>query len=403
MREPCPAGGAIIRAVSALCAPSAESAPVTASGGTHARVTQLFPAVPRDSGAAVSDNPRPESTDRTAAIDPQRSIERQQWLAAKTGMTDGRAEPASADAGFRSYWRAQSGDGSVIVMDSPPDLEDVRPWLRVHDLLASGGVRVPAVLARDEERGFLLLEDLGNHTFLHLLDADNADTLFDAAIGQLLRLQTITPPSDLPGYDHALLDRELRLFDDWFLGRHLGLTLSAEQAATLEHCRQLLIDAALAQPRVLVHRDFMPRNLMPADDGPCVLDFQDAVLGPIAYDPVSLFRDAFLSWPESRVDGWLRLYHARAADAGLPVPSLERFLRDADWIGVQRHLKVLGIFARLNHRDGKPKYLADAPRFIAYLDAVLPRYAELAPLQHLLDGLVKPAMAALAETAPRAT
>ncbi len=351
----------------------------------------------------MGDNSSPECTDRVAAIDQQRSHERQQWLAANTGRAGSQAEPASADAGFRSYWRASIGDGSVIVMDSPPDLEDVRPWLRVRELLASGGVRVPAVLARDEERGFLLLEDLGSRTFLHLLDAGNADALFDAAIGQLLRLQAITAPPDLPGYDHALLDRELRLFDDWFLGRYLGLTPNAEQTATLALCRQRLIDAALAQPRVLVHRDFMPRNLMPADDGPCVLDFQDAVLGPVAYDPVSLFRDAFLSWPESRVDDWLRRYHARALDAGLPVPSLQRFLRDADWIGVQRHLKVLGIFARLHHRDGKPKYLADAPRFISYLDAVLPRYPELTPLQDLLDGLVKPAMATLADrTSPGA-
>ncbi len=351
----------------------------------------------------MGDNPRPERADRTAAIDPQRSIERQHWLAVNTGIVDGHMEPASADAGFRSYWRARVGADSLIVMDSPPELEDVRPWLRVHDLLASGGVRVPAVLARDEQRGFLLLEDLGSRTFLHLLEDDNADALFGAAIGQLLRLQAITPPTDLPAYDRALLERELRLFDDWFLGRHLGLTVTAEQAATLEHCRQLLIDAALAQPRVLVHRDFMPRNLMPADDGPCVLDFQDAALGPVAYDPVCLFRDAFLSWPEPQVDGWLRRYHARATDDGLPVPSLERFLRDADWIGVQRHLKVLGIFARLNHRDGKPKYLADAPRFLAYLDAVLPRYPELAPLQRLLDDLVKPAMTARADTAPGGT
>lgn len=278
-------------------------------------------------------------------------------------------------------------------MDSPPELEDVRPWLRVHGLLADGGVRVPTILASDVERGFLLLEDLGNNTFLHRLDADNADALFDAAIAQLLQLQAITPPADLPAYDQTLLQRELGLFEEWFLRRHLGLTLSAQAVATLDHCRRLLVDAALAQPRVLVHRDFMPRNLMPATDGPCVLDFQDAVIGPIAYDPVSLFRDAFLSWPEARVEGWLRGYHARAGEAGLPVPALDQFLRDADWIGVQRHLKVLGIFARLHHRDGKPKYLADAPRFIAYLDAVLPRYPELARLHELLDAVVKPAMA----------
>ena len=165
-----------------------------------------------------------------------------------------------------------------------------------------------------------------------------------------------------------------------------------DKAAAVETVR--LMDAALAQPRVLVHRDFMPRNLMPAGAGLAVLDFQDAVVGPIGYDPVSLFKDAFLSWPDTRVADWLARYHARALDAGLPVPGLPRFLRDADWIGVQRHLKVIGIFARLCHRDGKPKYLADVPRFFGYLDAVLPRYPELEPLQALLERLVKPAMAA---------
>ena len=186
--------------------------------------------------------------------------------------------------------------------------------------------------------------------------------------------------------------RELRLFDEWFLGRHLGVTLDCEDLEAIDLVYRRLIDAALAQPQVLVHRDFMPRNLMPAADGPAVLDFQDAVRGPIAYDALSLFKDAFLSWPEARVDGWLDRYHARAAAAGLPVPPLARFRRDADWIGVQRHLKVMGIFARLHHRDGKPKYLADAPRFLAHLDGVLPKYPELAPLAALLDRHVRPAL-----------
>ena len=209
----------------------------------------------------------------------------------------------------------------------------------------------------------------------------------------MLKLQAITPPADLPAYDEALLARELRLFDEWFLGTHLGLALDCADLDVLDGAYRVLMDSALMQPQVLVHRDFMPRNLMPAADGPAVLDFQDAVRGPVAYDAVSLFKDAFLSWPQARVDGWLDSYHARATAAGLPLPPLARFRRDADLIGVQRHLKVIGIFARLHHRDAKPKYLQDVPRFFAYLDAVLPKYPELAPLSELIELRVKPAIA----------
>jgi N-acetylmuramate 1-kinase len=303
---------------------------------------------------------------------------------------------ASADAGFRSYWRATRADGDTLVlMDSPPALEDVRPWLRIRDLLDAGGVRVPRVLGRDVDAGFLLLEDLGAATCLQALEAGRArpDAVFDAATGQLLRLQAIAPPDELPEYDEALLTRELRLFDEWFLGRHLGLALDCGALETLEAAYRRLVDAALAQPRVLVHRDFMPRNLMPVADGPAVLDFQDAVRGPIAYDPLSLFKDAFRSWPQADVERWLRDYHVRARAAGLPVPEWPRFERDLDWIGVQRHLKVIGIFARLHHRDGKPKYLADVPRFLGYLEEVLPKYPELAALDDLIRTRIRPAMA----------
>ena len=323
-----------------------------------------------------------------------RAKQRLAW--ARSALADAalELERASVDAGFRSYWRTAGHVPSRIVMDSPPDKEDVRPWLRIRDLLESGGVRVPHVLARDVEHGFLLLEDLGTRTCLQVIDGDNADALFDAAVDQLLRLQAVPPPDDLPAYDEALLARELRLFDEWFLGRHLGMTLDCGALEVLDATYRTLIDAALAQPRVLVHRDFMPRNLMPVDDGVAVLDFQDAVRGPIAYDVLSLFKDAFLSWPEARIADWIARYHARALQAGLPVPELDRFRRDVDWIGVQRHLKVIGIFARLNHRDHKPKYLQDVPRFFAYLDTVLPRYREFDALRMLFDTTVRPAMAA---------
>lgn len=325
-----------------------------------------------------------------ATPDPLRSGERLAWTRAATGHPGVALQRASVDAGFRSYWRTTGDGSSCIVMDSPPALEDVRPWLRIRDLLEAGGVRVPRVLARDIDAGFLLLEDLGTDTMLQAIDAGNADTMFDAALAQLLALQAIAPPAGLPSYDAAMLMRELRLFDTWFLGRHLGVVLDEADGSALSAVYAFLVDSALAQPRVLVHRDFMPRNLMPMAGGLAVLDFQDAVVGPVAYDPLSLFKDAFVSWPEADVERWLRRYHARANDAGLPVPAFERFQADVDLIGVQRHLKVLGIFARLHHRDGKPKYLADAPRFLAYLAAVLPRHRELAPLQALLDRHVRP-------------
>ena len=304
---------------------------------------------------------------------------------------------ASTDAGFRSYWRTLGEAPSRIVMDSPPGQEGVRPWLRMRDLLESGDVRVPQVLARDIDQGFLLLEDLGGPTLAQVIDDDNADAHFDAAIGQLLRLQSIVPPPGTGEFGETLLQRDAGLFEQWFLRRHLGLSLDCGEVDGLELAQRRLIDNALSQPRVLVHRDFMPRNLMPVEPGPAVLDFQDCVRGPIAYDPVSLFKDAFLGWPLARVDDWLARYHARAMAAGLPVPPLATFRRDADWLGVQRHLKILGIFARLHHRDGKSHYLADAPRFIGYLDEVLPRHPPLQPLAELLAARVKPAMQAVAQ------
>jgi aminoglycoside/choline kinase family phosphotransferase len=325
--------------------------------------------------------------------DDARATARLTWARRALDHADASLARASADAGFRSYWRATGRGESRIVMDSPPDKEDVRPWLRIHALLETAGVRVPRILAEDVDQGFLLLEDLGVATYLQAIDENNADRMFEDAVTQLLRVQAIVPPPDVPAYDEALLAREMRLFDEWFIGRHLGIELDGDAAEMLNLTYRRLIEGALSQPRILVHRDFMPRNLMPVSDGPAVLDFQDAVVGPIAYDALSLFKDAFLSWPAARVDAWLARYHARATHAGLPVPPLAQFRRDADWIGVQRHLKVIGIFARLRHRDGKPKYLADVPRFFAYLDGVLPRYPEFAPLLALIDDTIKPAMA----------
>lgn len=298
---------------------------------------------------------------------------------------------ASADAGFRSYWRTQAADGgSRIVMDSPPELEDVRPWLAMHECLQAGGVRVPKVLARDIEDGWLLLEDLGTDNLLQRIHVDNADHWFAHAFAQLLKLQKIPSPVTLPAYDEALVRRELALFPDWFLARHLGITLNAAQQRAWEEVNRFLVAGFETAPQVLVHRDFIVRNLMPVDAGVAVLDFQDAVRGPLAYDVLSLLRDAFVSWPQARIDGWIDDYLAAAREAGLATPAPADFRRDFTRIGIQRHLKVLGIFARLHHRDGKPRYLADAPRFLAYLDTSLPRFPELAALHTLLRERVYP-------------
>ncbi|TDK27437.1 aminoglycoside phosphotransferase [Luteimonas aestuarii] len=321
-----------------------------------------------------------------------REHQRLAWARAAAGNPALELERASVDAGFRSYWRTIGNVPSRIVMDSPPEKENVTGWLKVRELLRSGGVRVPGVLSEDAEQGFMLLEDLGPHTYLHVIDADNADMMFEAALAQLLKLQHIPVPDGFPAYNEEVLLRELRLFDEWFLGVHLGVSLDEAETERLFAVYRVLIDSALAQPQVLVHRDFMPRNLMPGDGDTAVIDFQDALHGPIAYDATCLFKDAFLSWPEERVARWQARYHALATEAGLPVPTWEQYRRDADLIGIHRHLKVIGIFARLNHRDGKPKYVADAPRFLAYLDAVLPRYPELQALADLLDAHVRPAL-----------
>ncbi|NHW03037.1 aminoglycoside phosphotransferase family protein [Stutzerimonas degradans] len=295
---------------------------------------------------------------------------------------------ASSDASFRRYFRWEGNGRSLIVMDAPPPQEDCRPFVKIAGLLAAAGVHVPQVLAADLERGFLLLSDLGRQTYLDVIDADNADRLFADAIDALLTFQRQPLQVPMPLYDEALLRRELQLFPEWYVQRHLGCTFDDGQQQAWERVCGVLIDSALAQPRVLVHRDYMPRNLMLSEPNPGVLDFQDAVLGPVTYDITSLFKDAFVSWPEARVQGWLRDYWQKARDAGIAVPdSFEELQRASDLMGVQRHLKVIGIFARICHRDGKPRYLADVPRFFAYIETVLARRPELAELATLLRSL----------------
>jgi hypothetical protein len=313
------------------------------------------------------------------------------WLATLPRELDPRIEtlrPASADASFRRYFRLDAAGGTLIAMDAPPAQEDSRPYVHVAGLLHAAGLNAPHILAQDLAQGFLLLSDLGRETYLNVLNDDNAAALYSDAIDALVRWQLASRAGELPAYDAALLARELALFPDWYVARHLQHALTDAQRAVLERTNRLLIDAALAQPAVYVHRDYMPRNLMVCTPNPGILDFQDAVYGPITYDIVSLLRDAFISWDEERVIDWAVRYWERARKAGLPVAAdFGEFYRAFEWMGLQRHLKVLGIFARINYRDGKPQYLADTPRFIRYVRAVTHRYRELKPLALLIDEL----------------
>jgi aminoglycoside/choline kinase family phosphotransferase len=310
----------------------------------------------------------------------------ERWLAPHLGPSF-RLTPASEDASFRRYWRATlDAERTYVVMDAPPEKEDCRPFVRVASMLRDAGVNAPQVLAQDLEQGFLLLTDLGTRTYLEQLTDKNAAPLFADATDALLRWQLATRAGELPPYDEALLRREMSLFPEWYVGKHRQKTLLPPQMETLEGIFALLVKSALAQPTVYVHRDYMPRNLMVCEPNPGVLDFQDAVLGPITYDMVSLVRDAFISWSEEQVLDWTVRYWQKARSEGLPVdPDFSEFWRAFEWMGLQRHLKVLGIFARINYRDGKPKYLADTPRFIGYAASVARRYRELAPLARLLD------------------
>jgi aminoglycoside/choline kinase family phosphotransferase len=321
------------------------------------------------------------------------------WLAAELPGHAFALAPASSDASFRRYFRVSldreaHGARTLIAMDAPPPQEDCRPFVHVARLLAEAGVHAPRVLAQDLDRGFLLLTDLGGTTYLDELTARGpsdpvaAKPLYLDAIDALVRWQSATREGELPPYDRALLRRELDLFPDWYLAKHLGIALDGSQREALEGAFSLVLANNLAQPRVYVHRDYHSRNLMVASPNPGVLDFQDAVAGPVTYDLVSLLRDAYVAWDEEVQLDWAARYWERARRAGLPVDAdFGTFWRDFEWMGVQRQLKVLGIFARLAHRDGKPGYLADMPRVMAYLRGACRRYHALEPLLRLVDAI----------------
>jgi N-acetylmuramate 1-kinase len=313
----------------------------------------------------------------------------QRWLGAQFRDAPFTLAPASEDASFRRYWRLSLADGgSFVAMDAPPEKEDCAPFLHVARLFAAAGVHVPAIHAQNPGEGFLLLEDLGNTTYLDFFRDHDPKAPYAAATDALIRIQLASRAGVLPEYDRTLLERELRLFPDWYLARELRHASAPEEMQALGGVFEALLENNLAQPRVFVHRDYHSRNLMVCDPMPGILDFQDAVYGPISYDLVSLLRDAYVRWDEAQVLDWVVRYWEKARQARLPVDDdFAAFYRDFEWMGAQRQIKVVGIFARLCHRDGKQRYLADIPRVLGYLLATCRRYPELVPLARLLDTL----------------
>ncbi|QJR13683.1 aminoglycoside phosphotransferase family protein [Usitatibacter palustris] len=308
------------------------------------------------------------------------------WLGAALDGAPFRREPASADASFRRYFRIFVPDRTYIVMDAPPEREDSRPFVHVAGLLRAAGLNAPEIYAQDLAQGFLLLTDLGPKTYLQSFGEQDPDALFRDAIAALVTWQGASREGALPPYDETLLRREIELFPEWYVKRHRGVELDAGQREKLEGVFRAVLAANLAEPRVFVHRDFMPRNLMVSAPNPGIIDFQDAVYGPISYDIACLLRDAYVSWEEPQVIDWTIRYWERARKHGLPVPAdFADFWRNVEWMGLQRHLKVAGIFARLHYRDGKAGYIDDAPRFIGYIRKTAGRYRELEPLLRLVD------------------
>jgi aminoglycoside/choline kinase family phosphotransferase len=352
--------------------------------------------VARSAVCRIFDYPMSDSTEPAAPVawtDAARRAAFERWLSRLPEAIDpSSVRAASADASFRRYLRVEGARGSRIVMDAPPALEDARPFVAVARALREAGLNAPEVLDWNEAEGFLLLSDLGDRPYLAELqrarsEGDDATVqrLMRDAIGALVQWQSRIDASRLPPYDDALLRRELALFPEWCVQREYGLAWSEAQRATWDAACDRLVASALAQPTVAVHRDYMPRNLMLAEPNPGILDFQDAVRGPIAYDVASLLRDAFISWDEEQEIDWAVRYWEQARDAGLPVAAdFGEFWRALEWMGLQRHLKVLGIFCRLKHRDAKPAYAEDLPRFFRYAQRVCTRYRELRSLGALL-------------------
>ncbi len=317
-----------------------------------------------------------------------RKKELEQWLGQVLAEKTFTMSVASADASFRRYFRVHLADSSLIAMDAPPQQESCEAFVEVAQLFLACGLHVPEIVAQNLEQGFLLLTDLGDETYLSKLNSDSAQSLYSDASNALIKLQLASKPGVLPNYDAALLTREMQLFPDWYIAKHLGVQLDDAQQAVLQKTFATLTDNILQQTQVYVHRDYHSRNLMVCENNPGILDFQDAVYGAITYDLVSLLKDAYIGWEEAEMMDWVVRYWDAARKAGLAVPTdFSEFYRDFEWMGAQRHIKVLGIFARLSHRDGKDGYLKDMPLVMDYLRRVCGRYLELRPMLRLLNTL----------------
>jgi len=321
----------------------------------------------------------------------QRLEQLKTWLN-ESGVVYQAIAPASADASFRRYFRITDAENTFIVMDAPPEKENCTPFIHIAKLLLEFGLNVPEILQQDLEQGFLLLSDLGDTVFLSELNNKTVDAMYRSAMNSLLLMQSKQTP-DLPLYDETFLRNELNLFPEWYCEKQLNISLSAEQQKVLEQTFEILIKNALAQPQVCVHRDYHSRNLMlnkTNPNAPGVIDFQDAVIGAVTYDLVSLLKDCYIDWPREKVEQWVAYFHKQAESLGIiSAVSFADFLRWFDLMGLQRHLKVAGIFSRLKHRDGKTGYLKDIPRTMDYVFDVVNRYPEFKPLQKLLSELAK--------------
>lgn len=348
---------------------------------------------------------------------PERIKQLQEWLKQQSGLEKFSFDPASSDASFRRYFRICTDNDSFIAMDAPPTQEDCRPFIQIATILTSIGLHAPEILAQNEEQGFLLLSDLGTTHYLDILNEENCERLYGEAFNALITLQKSGPHNELPLYSRELLLSEMELFREWLIGHQLGLELTDEEQNMLNQLFSSLADSAMEQPQVNVHRDYHSRNLMVTPPpNPGIIDFQDAVVGPITYDLVSLLRDCYIKWPANQVKNWALTYYHQAAQAGLldemfdhpadwrlnalmtPSNNIDkqqgRFLRWFDMMGVQRHLKASGIFARLNQRDGKPGYMKDIPLTLSYIVEVTPGYEELQGLQRLISSRILPALRA---------
>lgn len=324
------------------------------------------------------------------ASDP-RTHDRLAWARGATGQADLVLEPASADASFRSYWRGFVDGQPVIVMDSPPEKEDPTPWVMIGKRLANAGLHVPTVMVADLEQGFLLIEDLGTRTYLPELNDGTVDALYGDALDALLRMQLHVDTQALPAFDHAWQTMELEIMPTWLMERHLGVTLDCGEWDVVEGAFTAILRTIAEQPRAFMHRDYHSRNLLvTAERSPGVIDFQGAMSGPITYDLASLLRDAYIVWDNERVEGWVEAYRLRLLDARLldETVDTDRFRRWFDLTGLQRHIKILGLFCRLCYRDGKPGYLDDLPRVLRYVLDTARRHADVAPLADLIEAKI---------------